>query len=227
MITLLHGDNVESSRSELVRLRAAVKNKEVRVFDGKDLTPQMLVQAVESSSLFGGDVVVVIENLFSKLGKKPKQANQYATILLRADTDIIIWEEKEIGAATVKLLGSKANIVPFKLPTLIFQFLDGLRPNNVHALLTQLERLVARDAPELVFTMLVRRVRQLIMAADGVTPEGLQGWQADRLTSQSRLFTMEKLLTMHASLLAMEVSIKTGASPLPLSSLLEQFLIEL
>lgn len=227
MITLIHGDNIEGSRAELLRLRAAIRNKDVRVFDGKDLTFQILVQAVESSSLFGGDVVVVIENLFSRLGKKPKQAEDYAKILLRADTDIIIWEEKEIGTLTVKLLGSKAKIILFKLPTLIFQFLDGLRPNNASVLLAQLERLVARDAPELVFTMLVRRVRQLIMVGDGVTPEGLQGWQAGRLTSQARLFTMEKLLAMHASLLAMEISIKTGASPLPLSALLERFLVEL
>ena len=75
--------------------------------------------------------------------------------------------------------------------------------------------------------MLVKRIRQLIMLRDGVTPEGLQGWQATRLTSQSKLFTIDKLLSMEKRLLEIDVSIKTGTSPFPLAQQLELFFIDL
>ncbi len=228
MIILLHGDNIERSRSELVRLRESAKAKEIRTLIGKDVTAQTLTQALESSSLFGGETLVIIENLFSRLGKKLKQAEEFGRILRNApDTDIILWEDKELGIGIQKVLGPKVKVIPFPLPKLIFQFLDALRPGSTKSILTIYQSLVANDAPELVFAMLVRRVRQLIMVADGVTPEGMQGWQAARLTRQAGLFTMDKLLTMHKALLAIEVSLKTGTSPFTLSQMVEQFLIAL
>lgn len=238
MITLLHGDNIERSRAELVRLRDGAKGKEIRTLAGKDVSAQALTQAVESGSLFsaqdgpasgGGDgILVIIENLFSRLGKKLKQAQEFGKILENApDTDIIIWEDKELGIGIQKVLGPKVKVIPFPLPKLIFQFLDSLRPGSAKSVLTIYRSLVAYEAPELVFAMLVRRVRQLIMVADKVTPEGMQGWQAARLTRQAGLFTMEKLLTMHKALLTIEVSLKTGSSPFTLSHMIEQFLVEL
>ena len=83
------------------------------------------------------------------------------------------------------------------------------------------------DAPERIFVMIVRRVRELIMVKDGVTPEGLQGWQAGRLTSQAKSFTMDKLLSMEKILLEIDISIKTGTSPFPLAQQLELFFIDL
>ena len=105
-------------------------------------------------------------------------------------------------------------------------FLDAIKPNNVKALLSLYRQVEAMDAPELIFTMMVKRLRQLMMLADGVTPDGLQGWQTKGLTNQARLFTIEKLLSMEKQLLDMEYSFKTGSSPFPLRQLIEQFLIE-
>ncbi len=229
MITLLHGDNIESSRNELNTLKGNAKGKEIRQIDGRTIDETSLTQALESRSLFGGDTLVIIENLFNKLGRQQKRITQLASILVQSalTTDIIVWESKEVGATVLKSFDSKANIQLFKIPVVIFQFLDAIRPQNSASLLTYFAQASNRDAPELVFSMIVRRMRQLIMLKDNVTPEGLAGWQASRLTSQTKSFTMEKLHAMYNKLLTIEYSIKSGSSPFTLSQHIELWLTDL
>ncbi len=226
MITLLHGDNIEASRNELNVLKSQAKGKEIRELDGKHLDETTLTQALESSSLFGGDTLVIIENLFTGLGKKITLAKQFASQIARAPVDVILWEEKEVGKTALDTIG-KANVRLFKTPVVIFKFLDAMRPDNAKVLVSFFHQTETLDAPELIFTMMVRRIRQLIMLTDNVVPDGLQSWQAKSLTNQARLFTIDKLLIMEKLLLDMEYSIKTGSSPFALRQLIEQFIIDL
>ncbi len=229
MITLLHGDYIEASRTELVRLKGEAKGKEIRSIDGRGLDATALIQAISSGSLFGEEILVVVENLFSKLGKKTKLIEQLAKILSDhgKDIDIILWEDKEVGVTVIKSLGSSVKVVSFKIPSLIFQFLDGLRPQSATTLIPLYQQLVQTQAAELVFTMITRRLRQLLMIAGGEPPEGLQGWQVGKLTSQAKFFTMDTLTSMYKKLLDIEYSLKTGATPFTLAQLSEQFLIDL
>ncbi len=219
MITLIHGDQTDASRAEFVRLKDASKDKETRFLDGRTVDAAALTQAIESVSMFGGETVVFVENLFGKLGRKTKLIEELSAILRGSSADVFLWEDKEVGVTVVKSLG-KAEIKLFKTPPIIFQFLDTLS-------LPVYERLVETEAPELVFSMLTRRLRYLIQIQGGVTPEGMQGWQASRLTRQAKLFTMDKLVSMYKKLLEIEYSIKSGASPFTLSQLTEQFIIGL
>lgn len=228
MITLLHGDNTQASRLELNRLRLASRGKEVRQVDGRGLDATGLIQALESRSLFGGEIFVIIENLFGRLGRKTKLIEDLGKILASSadNTEIILWEDREIGVTVTKSLGS-AQIKLFKFPVFIFQLLDGLRPNNGKALILLLQKLAPSETPELIFAMIVRRLRQLMMLRDNVVPDGLQSWQIGRLTSQANLFTMDELLVMHCKLLNIEYSIKSGIIPLSLSQQLELLFVDL
>lgn len=229
MITLIHGDHIEVSRAELNRLKEASAGKELRVLDGKNLADSSLIQSLESTSLFGGDTVVVIERLFGKIGKQAKRIEELCKILVQsaATCDIIIWEDKEVGATVTKNLGPSTAVKLYKLPVLIFQFLDGIKPKNTKGILELYERLTATEAPELVFSMLLKRIRQLIQIADGVTPAGVGDWQLSRLTTQAKSFTMEKLIALYASLHDTEVRIKTGMSPFTMTEHIEQFIIHI
>lgn len=229
MLTLLHGDNTEASRAELVRLRTSAKDKEVRILDGKKVDTLGLTQALESSSLFGNDLLIVIENLLGSFGKKTKNADAVIATLLQASTsvDVILWEDKEVSKTMLDRLGKSATIKVFSIPVIIFQFLDGLRPHGATQSLHLFQTLMQTEPSEVVFTMIVRRIRQLIMIADGIQPEKMQGWQASRLTSQAKLFTMEQLVSMHTALRSMEYSLKTGSTPFALKEHIEQFIINL
>ncbi len=226
MITLIHGDHVEASRTELARLRSGAKDREIRRLDGKTIDETAVTQALESSSLFGNTPLVIIERLFSGKQKKSKELAAIVALLKKsADScDCIVWEDKALEASTVAGLG-KPTVKLFKIPPKIFQLLDGLAPRHASSLLAHYEFIKNTEAPELVFAMIAKRVRQLMAIGGGAHPAGLADWQASRLTKQASFFTMEQLISMHETLLQAEYSLKTGASPYQLSELLEQFFI--
>ena len=219
---------IEASRAELTRLKGASKAKEVRSLDGKGLDDTVLTQALESQSLFGGDTLVIIENLFGKLGKKLKLIESLCRILVAASAtvEILLWEDKEVGVTVQKNLGN-ATVKLYKTPQLLFQFLDGIKPQSAKTMLPQFAKLTQTTVPEIVFVMITRRVRQLIQLVDGVTPDGLQEWQANRLTAQARSFTIDELVAMHAKLVAIDIGTKTGSSPFTLAQQIEQFIVSL
>jgi hypothetical protein len=235
MITLLHGNYSESSRKEFIRLKEESRAKDVRALNGATLDLTSLTQAIESHSLFsakggpapdGRDVVIFIENLFGKLGRKTKLIESLTNSINKSSADIILWEDKEVGASVTKNL-QQAKITLFKVPSLIFQLLDGIAPDAARLVLPLYTTVSQTEVPELIFAMIVRRIRQLILISDGIMPERLQGWQLTRLTRQAKLFTMDRLVSMYKQLLDMEFSVKNGSSPFTLKELTEQFLLEL
>lgn len=221
MITLIHGDNIEESRKALIGLKEKFKSQEVRVLDGRSIDLTMLAQALHSDSLFGKVPVVIIENAMTFLAKKTKHLEQ-----LLSGVDSILWEGKVVPASLLKYLG-KADVRLFKTPTIIFQFLDSLAPNKSKYVLDLYEKLEETQAPEVIFLMISRRFRQLLMISDQVVPESMQPWQLQKLKNQTKLFDKILVHQLYAKLLDIDVSIKSGASPFSLASHIRQFLLML
>jgi DNA polymerase III delta subunit len=227
MLTIIHGDDHTRARAQFTLLKSSSR-KEIRELSGKKFDAAQFVQATESSSLFGNDLLIVGENILSSANKREKAYQLLVATISRAaeSADILLYEEKELDKTTAnKLTGAKLYL--HKLPVLIFQFLDNLRPGQGTSSAAQLTALLSTEPAEVIYTLLVRRVRQLIQLADHVSPEGLAEWQQGRLTAQSRFFTMEKLLAMHTQLVEADISIKTGASPFTLAQLLTHCIVSL
>jgi DNA polymerase III delta subunit len=229
MITLLHGDYVEASRRELLHLRNSYRDTEIRELNSANTDESSLIQALESHSLFNTKSVVIIENIFGKMGRKIKLIEKMASIIRKSgsQTDIILWEDREIGKTVISSLGPSTKIILFKIPPLIFKFLDNLIPNNRQILIHLFSDLQSQDAPELIQTMIVRRIRLLIQLCDHFIPPGLPSWQTAKLTSQSRHFTLKKLLLMYKRLLDIEYAVKSGNSAFTLTQHIELFLTDL
>lgn len=229
MITLLHGDNIESSRNELTSMIMSRKDKEIRRLDGKHLDENSLIQALESNSLFGSMILVVIENLFTQLGRKTKRIKEFTKIIddNTQTAECICWEPKELSKETLSCFTSKVINKVFSIPKTIFIFLDNIKTNNAKALLASLDELFTTSPPELVWSMMITRMRQLIQIQSGVTPAKLQAWQVFRLTNQTRSFTMEKLLKSYKNMLEMEYALKSGTSPFTMSDMIKQWILEL
>jgi DNA polymerase III delta subunit len=228
MLTILHGDNIVASRSELVRLKETAKDKEIRDINGKNIDQSDLRQAVESLSLFGNTILIVIENTFSSIGRKEKQIKLLSEIINTASNtvDIILWEPKELGK-TVLGEFKKANIQIYKTPAIIFEFLDALVPQRTKQILTVFEKTAEAVPAELILYMIQMRIRHLIQIKDQITPEKMSPWQAMRLTNQAKSFTMDKLLSMRTKLIDLEYSLKTGATPYNLTQLIITFILDI
>lgn len=227
MITLLHGDDVVQSRNELIRLKDSFAGKEIRELSGKSIDEGILIQSLSSNSLFGEEIVVIIEDLCSFLGKKTKRLEELLTIIKNesGNAQIILWEGKEVGKTAATVLGNTVTIRLFKLPTIIFQLLDGVHPRNLTSTLTLLNQILEDEPEELIHAMLRKRIRQLLLLESGITPPGMQSWQIGRLTNQGKFFTLKGLTKLYHDMIRAEYQIKSGTSSVSLTEHIQQYLL--
>jgi len=220
MIKILHGENIAQSRKRLMEIVREAKNSgwEIVYLDGGKVSLTDIRSALESSSLFGKTKLVVLENL-----KDPKIFDFLKNG--KFDNNLVIWEKEEIKKDVLP----RAEKEIFRLPPLIFKFLESLAPGNARESLRMLTELEKEEEPEMIFHMLVRQFRYLILASDlGVS--GLAGfplWQQKKLLTQARLFSPEKLREIYGRLAEMDFSEKTSRDPLPFSSRLDLFIASL
>lgn len=229
MITLIHGEDIRRSREALLELKQQLQGKELREINGKTVQDADLVQALSSSSLFGGETVVIIERIFSGLGKKIKRIDELTTLITTQgkDVDIIFWEDKEVGKTVLAGLGNKTAVRVFKLPSIIFQFLDSIAPGNSKTLLTYYDNLIQQEPPDLIHAMLLKRIKQLLILKSGNVLEGQQAWQLTRLTNQSRPFTLERLLSLYHKFRKIEYNRNSGTGIFDITEATQLILVTL
>lgn len=216
---IIHGDNQVESRQFLISQieQAKAKDKEVVRFEGKEIEIEQLHQALEELSLLGKKKLVVIENLLTK----PPQKSIIDYLNKNQPKNLIIWEEKEISQSKINQLKAQARF--FKLPPIIFKFLDALLPGNSRHSLSLLKQAVGQSSAENVFYMLARQIRYLIIANQlgkkGLT--GLHPFQQQKIAIQAKKFQLSQLLTLHRKLLYIDWQQKTGQAPMDLSAQLD------
>lgn len=217
---IIHGDNQIQSRNYLnlqVSL-ARQKGQEIIRLDGQKVGLTEIIQATGTSSLFGQEKVVIIENLLSRVRSAEKE--QIITEISQSQGNLILWEEKEISSASLKKLGPKFTPRFFKTPVILFKFLDSFYPGNKNCLVLY-RQVLAEQPAELVFYLLAKRLRQLIICQDGEAQNlGLAPWQIAKLKSQAGKFTPAGLLDFYNQLLQIDFKVKTGQSKQDLTGLL-------
>ncbi len=221
MIKILHGENIVQSRKRLTEIleKSRKEGTEIVYLDGTKVTITEVRSALESGSLFGESKLVVIENL--------KEKPEILTYLKKGkfDNDLILWEQKEIKREI--LPGAEMEV--FKLTPLIFSFLESLKPGSVKESLRLLSELKKGEEPEMIFYMLVRQFRNLILARDLGAP-GLSEmalWQQKKFLKQAENFNLEQLLEIYRKLLEIDFAQKTSTDPFNLSSRLDLLTAEI
>lgn len=221
MIRFLHGENIVKSRLALMEIinQSRENGLEVETLNGQQLTFDQLRPALSSGSLFGTGKLVVVENLFSS--PKSKRKENLIDFLKKAklDQELVLWEGKEIKGK----LPANFSVLPFKLPAIIFNFLDSLKPGNQRESLRLLEEVKIKEDEEMIFYLLLRQVRFLLLAKD-LGENGLnelQSWQKRKFLSQAESFSLEQLKRINQELLKIDYQQKTSQSPLSLASSLD------
>jgi len=231
MITILHGDNVVASRRVLNEKIEEAKGKrvaEVVRLDGKKVELSEIKQAMESTSLFGGERMVVIENLLTR--PKSKALSEIGEYFGQqkpvASNQTILWEGKSLTPTSLKLFGpGKTEILEFKPAAVIFKLTDAIRPGNAGELLTLLKECVKADSVEMVFYMLSRQIRLLLQSESNDFK--MAPWQMTKIKNQRSKFKNEKILRIHEQLLLIDERVKTGQSQLGLEGELEMLLLKI
>lgn len=239
MITFIHGEDIVKSREYLFSEKQ--KNNVSLGFDGESISATELLQAMEGSGLFGEKPTIFIENLFAK--KKSKEELKKIITILNEHKDITIylWEAKEISAKEYQQF-KDANVKHFSLPKSIFIFLDNFRPNNGQQLIKILNQTLNESPIEQIMFMLIRQVRILLALSfviidSRVKPENdreeidevkrLSPWQKNKLLSQMKLFSSDKLKQIHHNLFEIDKDAKTGKLSMPLRETIDFFIINI
>src|SRR3989338_9190611 len=164
MITIIHGNDIVSSRNFLSELKN--KAKDSASFQVASLTITDLAQVLTGGGIFGNDKAIFIEELLSQRKKITHVEDIISYILGNHDAgDFVLWEEKEIPGTTLKRF-TNATVKMFRIPQLVFTFLDSLGPGSGLKSINMLNKTLATSEIELVFYLLVRQFRLLLAMRD-------------------------------------------------------------
>lgn len=225
---LLHGDNLVASRQALHEQMAQAKQagKEVVRLEGAKVEVEDFIQALDSGTLFGGERLVAVENLFSRPKSNAQERLLGVLEGYAGENELILWEPKEVGQRLLKHLPQGAQVKLFKIPVLVFKFLDQLGPYRKKEALVTLTELFKQESAELIFYMVARQFRLLLQVADGQKVAG-PPWLTGKLKRQAEGFQKSSLLTNYEQLFTIDESIKTGQTVMPLDWHLSLFLLNL
>lgn len=235
MITIIHGDDIVSSRNFFVSQKQKIKNP--IEFAGENITLTSLVQIFEGGELFTEKKAIFLEDFLTKR-KASKDKDEILSYLAKYQNhEIFLWEGKEISTKSLSFF-KKAEIRNFKLPHSLFLFLDSLRPGKGPLLIPLSHKTLKNMEVELVFYMLVRQFRLLLVLSPH-HPERSEGsqvidevkrlapWQRNKLQRQAALFTTENLKKHFARLYEIDLAQKTGSLSLSLAQAIDFFLLDL
>lgn len=217
---ILHGENIIQSRERLVALLQSARQAgtEIERLGAAKLTPAELETALQKTSLFGTEQLVVIEELHS-LPRSAKK-NQLLEIVSQANVDVILWEKRTLTPTMLKLF-SQAQIEHFKLSNSLFSWLDAFSPRTAQSKYWELAHKAQRaNGEQMCFIMLVRQIRLLIQVKDGAPPSGAP-FMISKLKKQAQDFSLQTLLKFHEQLFLIDQNVKTSGSFLSLGQELD------
>jgi hypothetical protein len=250
MLTIIHGSDTTQSRKYFSDEKN--KTKDAILLDADQVNLTDLTQIFDGGGLFGETKYLFIEQLFTKR-KKSADFKELLSFLEKhaSEHTIIIWEGKELDRSSLNVW-KKATVKDFKLAQTLFQFLDGLKPQNTTVLINLFHKTIATTEPEMVFFMLVRQIRLLLALSstpsrwDSLTPSTgkhmsdlnsdvtnpieelvrIAPWQKSKLENQAKLFKLTHLLKLYDKLFQIELGQKTGTLPFPLVCAIDFFLLD-
>ncbi len=229
MITIIHGDDMVSSRKYFVEQKKVEKNPISFYGDKFSLTD--LVQILEGGELFSDEKNLFIEDFFSK--KKPgKEFDEIISFIEKSkEARIFFWEGKTLTKKYTSLFKISETKL-FNIPKDIFAFLDSIYPNNKKSLVL-FHNTLKTNEPELVFFMMIRQFRLLLAVSDLKAEKTidevkrLAPWQISRLKRQAGYFSSLELKNIYQTLYEIDLAQKTGTLPLSLVQSIDLLLVSL
>jgi len=218
-IYIYHGEDNSTSRLSYIDHLKVLKTKgyEIVPIIGKELTSELLETNLSSNSLFGNLRALAIENFFSL--SKSKEREDLVEKISKYKETIVFWEPKDLSK-TVFAKSPFFTFKNFKLPQVLFNFLDSIVPKKPKENLSMLQKTIEYIEEGYIFAMMARQIRLLILAKDKCL-DSMLPWQSGKLYKQAENFEMKKLITIYNKILEIDYLEKTSQTPFSLFSQLQ------
>lgn len=206
--TVIHGADIITSRSFL---RKELGARKARIVEGRTAESGTILQELASVSLFQDDQPLVIEHLFST------RRTSVLTSVVQSTRIVYLWEAQEIAPTVLAKLG-EVRVVHFPISRGLFSYLDSLRPCTFPVMVHGLHNLLLHgETPELIWRILMNRLRDLTHFQSGQVPNGPQ-WKIQKLQTQAQTFDSRALLRVYLRAIETEYALKSGKSALSIIS---------
>jgi len=221
MLTIICGENTIEAYNFFLEKKKEFIDKKYEVLEIDSSAIEELIHwQSENLSLFATKKVFFTRNLNKKINKTNKKTLMLIDRVVN-DKKINIFDFEEGMEKRNLKVQKNVLIKEFKLPISIFNFLDNLYPGNLATVIKNLNLLSKTTASELIFFMLTKRIRQLLMIKLNHKLDGLQLWQLKKLNCQAKLWSKQTLIKFYQSLFQLEIKVKTGSNPFDLKKSLE------
>lgn len=203
-IIVLHGDYIKKSRDRLEDFISSAQ----KIDSNFNLT---ISEQLSANSLFQKESLFILEDI-KRLNQKDidwikKRGKDLALTL-------IIYHQGFIPKKVLNSFPKDAKIEEFKLPRIIFMYLDSIYPKNVKKVLVLFHELIRNEPVEFVFALMAKHLRDLYWVK--VEPRSLPypSWRITKLKVQSEKFKVEMIKEIIRKLAEIDIAAKTSKSDL-------------
>lgn len=214
MLTIICGENSVSSFNYYTDLKKEYKTKGYEIINLESNNLEEISSWMrESQSLFSSKKIFFTENINKKLSRKLNlKINKIIENLVKdKKIEVITWEE-EISSRFLKF-PKEAKIKEFKLSETIFKLQDALFPGNLNNFIMILNQLNQTSDENVIFIMIARHIRNLLLVKMGKINNKLQKWQIYKLKTLASKWETDKLINFYDSFHKIEVWQKTSSNP--------------
>ncbi len=231
MIYILHGQDSKSSYLKFDLLTKNYPDFQKVNFSARDSSRDQFINALSAQNLFAERELIIGQNLI-----KNKIVNGADLTDVAGDTEIILWEDSQLSNMQLSKFKTIAKIELFKLPTLLYSFLDSIVPAN-YKTFSILQKLKAEGEENLIW-QLSNRFFLLILAKNNTTFQDAQeiagkmnkshiaDWQWQKITNQAYAFELSTLKALFAGTVKIDFMLKTATTNLEANTLISMLLLK-
>lgn len=203
-IIIIQGDHLEKSRKRFSQIIKKIKSRgwEIRRIDsGQNVSEQFT-----KVSLFEEELLFIIEEPLKLLIKDLKWIGKNQKSI---EGNLLIYHQGYIPKKIINLLPKQIEIEDYKIPKLIWNFLDSIYPGNTKEILQILHNVIKNEPNEFIFSLIVGRVKELYWIKIDEKALNYPSWRLNKLKFQAKKFKKKMLKEIIDELAKIDIRVKT------------------
>ena len=209
-IIILHGDYITKLYERLRKFIEVAKKRDWEILYYDSDSKESFSDLILSQSLFGKEKLVVVKGISILTPRDFKWLKQKSASF---EGNVVIYNEGRLPIIKLSKFTKQAKIEEFKLPRLIFNFLDSFFPGNCANCLKILKKLITDENKEFVLALLGRHLKDLYLTKISANLS-YPSWRIGKLKRQASNFDLIKLKQIIFLLAEEDVKSKTSQSNL-------------
>lgn len=207
---IIHGDHSLNSYEKLQEYLSKAKNKGWETIN-IDREKENFKNELIGQSLFSEKRLVILNDIrfLTKSNSEWIKDNQD-----RIRCILIIHHKGIVKKSMLNKLPKPTKIEEFKIPKLIWSFLDSFFPNNSKNCYKLFHEVIKNEAIEFVFAMLARQVRDIYWAKIDPKTLNYPSWRLNKLKKLSSRFSRKELEIIIEEMSQADIKSKTSQADL-------------